>query len=265
MYEAHLNERKKDFDWLLLLATVALAVTGVLFIFSATEEAAQGQPLYRQPFFLQIVWIAVGLVAAAAVCLVDYGKLARWSRVVYWAAIASLAAVLVIGKVVHGGQRWISLGFARMQPSEFAKIAFIFLLADFLSRPVEELRQPKVFFAALGYTALPFRADFERAGHRVQRWFFFPSSLVMMFVAGVPNRFLGRLVGGASLVVVLVVAAVLLSPSHLERSSTPYQQKNMRCFLRDVKKRSDYNVRAGAHLGRFGRMAGKGLAAGDAA
>ena len=60
MYEAHLNERKKDFDWPLLLATGALAVTGVLFIFSATEEASQGQPLYRQTFFLQIIWLRRG-------------------------------------------------------------------------------------------------------------------------------------------------------------------------------------------------------------
>ena len=59
-------------------------------------------------------------------------------------------------KEIQGARRWINLGVVRIQPSEFAKIAFIFLMAEFLSRPVEELRQPRVFFKALGYTALPF-------------------------------------------------------------------------------------------------------------
>ena len=54
-------ERKRDFDWPLLLAAAALAVVGVLFIFSATEEASQDQPLYQQTFFLQIIWCAGGV------------------------------------------------------------------------------------------------------------------------------------------------------------------------------------------------------------
>lgn len=211
MYEAQLNERKRDFDWPLLLGTVALATTGVLFIYSATGEASQAQPLYRQMFFLQIVWFAVGVGAAAAVCLVDYGKLARWSRVVYWGAMASLGAVLAVGKVVQGGRRWISLGIFRIQPSEFAKIAFIFLLADFLSRPAEELRQPRVFIVALGYTALPF-ALILMEPDLGSALVFLTVCLAMMFVAGVPNRYLRRLAALGCPLGALLVAAILFAP-----------------------------------------------------
>jgi rod shape determining protein RodA len=214
MYEPQLNERKLDLDWPLLLAAWGLAVTGVLFIFSATGDASQGQPLYRQPFFLQIVWIAAGAGAAAAACLVDYRKLARWSQPVYWAAMASLAAVLAVGKIVNGGKRWISLGVIRIQPSEFAKIAFIFLMADFLSRPAEELRQPKVFFAALGYTALPFLLVMKEPdlGSALA---FLSVCLAMMFLAGVPNRFLRRLAACVVPVVALMVAAVVFAPEKI--------------------------------------------------
>ena len=197
MNEANLNQRSSHFDWPMLAAAAGLAVTGVFFILSATGEAPPGQPFYRQMYFLQIMWIAVGLGAAAAACRVDYGKLARWSRVGYWAAMAALAAVLAVGKVVHGGRRWISLGALNLQPSEFAKIAFIFLLADFLSRPVEELRQGRVFFTALGYTALPFVLILKEPDLG-SALVFLSVCLAMMFVAGVPNRLLGRLAGALS-------------------------------------------------------------------
>jgi rod shape determining protein RodA len=211
MYETNLNERKLDLDWALLLGTWGLAVTGVFFIYSATGEGSQAQPLYRQMFFLQIIWFVAGLGAAAAACLADYGKLARWSRPVYWAAIGSLVAVFVIGKVVQGGRRWISLGFLRIQPAEFAKIAFIFLMAEFLSRPVEELRRPRFFFAALGYTALPF-ALILMEPDLGSALVFLTVCLAMMFVAGVPNRFLRRLAGGAFPLAALLVAVVLFAP-----------------------------------------------------
>ena len=68
-------------------------------------------------------------------------------------------------------------------------------MANFLSRPMEELRTPAVFFKALAMTFLPFvlilkEPDFGSA------FVFLPVSLAMMFVAGVPNRWLARLVGG---------------------------------------------------------------------
>jgi len=229
MHPAHLNEQAKDFDWPLLLATGALGAAGVLFIFSATGEGAQAQPLYKQVFFLQIIWFGAGLGAAAAACLADYGKLARWSRVVYWGAMAALGAVLAVGKVVQGGKRWISLGFMNLQPSEFAKIAFIFLLADFLSRPVEELRQGRVFFAALGYTALPFVLIW-REPDLGSALVFLSVCLAMMYVAGVPNRFLGRLAACVIPAAGLMLAVILYGPDNVKLVK-PYQKVRLLSFF----------------------------------
>jgi rod shape determining protein RodA len=219
MVAASLNPKKGEFEWPLVLPALGLGVIGVLFIFSATAEASQGLPLYKQTFFLQIVWFAAGVGAAVALCLVDYGKLARWSAVAYWGMMIPLAGVLVLGVRVDGGKRWINLGAVKVQPSEFAKIAFIFLMAEFLSRPVEELRQSKVFFKALGYTALPFvliviEPDLGSGLVLLSVW------LAMMFVAGVPNRFLVRMAAwvcpliGAMLTVILLTAGKAPNPPH---------------------------------------------------
>jgi rod shape determining protein RodA len=257
MNEPWLNQRKGDFDWPLLVSAAALAVVGVLFIFSAAGEAPTQQAFYKQSFFLQIIWCAGGGVVAAAVCLVDYGKVARWSRVIYWGTIVSLAAVMLAGKVINGARRWVSLGGISLQPSEFAKIALIFLLADFLSRPVEELRQPRVFLTALAYTALPFalilgEPDIGSA------FVFLSIAVAMMFVAGVPNRFLGRLAGWVCPLVILLVAVIVFAPPKL-RIAESYQ-KVVRARLTSYfgLGEKSYNVRQALISVGSGGLFGKG-------
>jgi rod shape determining protein RodA len=80
-----------------------------------------------------------------------------------------------------------------------------------LSRPVEELRRPRVFFAALGYTALPFALILMEPdlGSALA---FLSVCLAMMFVAGVPNRFLRRLAAWACPLAALLLAVVLFAP-----------------------------------------------------
>ncbi|HXR06436.1 MAG TPA: rod shape-determining protein RodA [Candidatus Acidoferrum sp.] len=258
MNEAYLNQRKTDFDWPLLAAAAGLVAVGVFFIFSASGEASQDLALYRQKFFRQIIWCAAGAGAGAAVCLADYGKVARWSRVIYWGAIVSLVAVLVAGVVHKGGRRWISTGSFDLQPSEFAKIAFIFLMADFLSRPVEELRRPRVFFAALGYTALPFVLIW-REPDLGSALVFLSICLAMMFVAGVPNRFLGRLACWVGPMVILLVAAILFaSPS--VTIVKPFQKDRLRSFfgLSDKRDAANYNVNQSLIAVGSGGLLGKG-------
>ncbi len=258
MYEANLNERKSDLDWPLLAATAALAVVGVFFIFSASGAGAQELALYRQKFFRQIVWCLAGAGAAAAFCLVDYSKVARWSRVIYWGAIASLVAVLVMGVVHKGGQRWISAGSFDLQPSEFAKLAFIFLMAEYLSRPAEELRKPRVFFTALGYTALPFLLIWKEPDLG-SALVFLSICMAVMFVAGVPKRFLGWLAGLVGPLVILTVLAVLYASPRVTIVKS-YQKDRLRSFfgLSEKNDAANYNVNQSLIAVGSGGMFGKG-------
>ena len=77
-----------------------------------------------QIWLRQIIWYALGLGAAAAICLVDYHTLARWSFVAYWAMILCLVAVLIphIGQT-HGwgARRWIDLPFFQFQPQRICQ------------------------------------------------------------------------------------------------------------------------------------------------
>jgi rod shape determining protein RodA len=202
-------------DRLLLLALLALMTLGALFIYSAraVHESSALIAWHRQLHFRQIIWYGIGLASAALICLKDYRTIARWSLVLYWANILLLAAVLIpgIGAMRYGARRWIDLGFFQLQPSELAKLSVILVMAQFLSRPQDELRQPRTLLKALGLMALPFfmvlkEPDLGSALMIV------PPGLAMLYVAGVPVRFLKRLVGGGAFFALIFGLNILFAP-----------------------------------------------------
>jgi rod shape determining protein RodA len=216
MFEAILSERRARLDRLQVAAVFGLMLLGAAFVYSATmaNQSFSSMPWYNQSWVRQIVWYALGLGAAAALCFVEYHTLARWSFVVYWASILTLVAVLVpfIG-TTHGwgARRWIDLGPFQFQPSEFAKLAFVLAAAHFLSRPADELQQPAIFWKGIGLMVLPFVLIFKEPDLG-SALVLLPTGLAMMFVAGTPRKFLVRLVGGVGIIAALFLADVLFAP-----------------------------------------------------
>ncbi len=206
----------------------------------------------------QIIWYAVGFGAAIGFCAAEYGSIARWSALYYWGSIIVLVAIFAVGTMHHGGRRWITLGAFSLQPSEFAKIAFILWMASYLSRPREELRMAKVYFAVVGYTLLPFILILKEPDLG-SALVFLAMSLAMMFVAGVPKRMIAGFVGGIGLLAVLVVVAILYLPPKFHIVET-YQKNRVLTYLgRDKSKGgSSYNVEQAMIAVGSGGLTGKG-------
>lgn len=206
--------RKEELlDRWLWLAVVGLMAIGAAFIYSATASAdiANRLPWWRFRVVGQIVAYGLGLGLVALLCCVDYARLARWSLVAYWASMAALLAVPFFGVSRLGARRWIDIGPFQFQPSEFAKLAFLFALANYLSRPAAELATRGVFFRSIGMALLPFGLILKQPDLG-SALVFLPVTLVMLHVGGIPGRTLGRILGGAALAVGLLVADVVLAP-----------------------------------------------------
>ena len=230
-----LNEHHRRLDRLQLVALAGLMCIGVAFVFSATmaNQTASTLPWYDQSWVRQIVWYALGVSAGAALCLVDYHTLARWSFVAYVVTIFFLVIVLVphIGSMRFGARRWIDLGFFQFQPSEFAKLAFILAAAHFLSRPPEELRQPANFWKGIGLLLLPFMLILKEPDLG-SALVLLPTSLMMMLVAGTPRKYLLRLVGGVGLVAVLFLVDILfMPPGRWQVPMQDYQRNRLMVFF----------------------------------
>ena len=208
---------------------------GAAFMESATTVSPfeMENAWFAQIWFRQVIWYALGIGAAAAVCLVDYHTLARWSLVAYWAMILCLVAVLIpfIGQT-HGwgARRWIDLPFFQFQPSEFAKLTFILAGANFLSRPPDELKQSEVFWQGIGLMMLPFLLILKEPDLG-SALVLLPTGLVMMLVAGTPRQFLLRLVGGVGIVAVLFLADVLFAPPHWRVPMQDYQRQRLLVYF----------------------------------
>jgi rod shape determining protein RodA len=118
------------FDWTLFLLAVAFVSIGIATIYSAnynmTEDHAGGLPSR------QLVWFGLGIIAMLTALAFDYRYIDRLAYPFYGAMLLLLILVLFIGHSGGGSQRWINLGFFRLQPSEPAKLAIVLLMAKYL-------------------------------------------------------------------------------------------------------------------------------------
>ncbi len=232
MFDQDLQRHESRIDRLQIAALCGLMLLGTVFVYSATMvgESAATLVWYKQSWFRQAVWYGLGMGAATAVCCVDYHILARWAMVIYWSAILMLVLVLFFGTVRFGARRWFDLGFFSLQPSEFAKLAFILAQANYLSRPVEELRGLAAFWKSLGLMLLPFLLILKEPDLG-SALVFLPTGLAILFVAGIPRRYLLRLLGGAGLLGALFVGNVLFAPPNWQIKLEDYQRRRLLVYF----------------------------------
>lgn len=134
-------------DPLLLLTAIALIVFGIVAVYVAGTENQQANAMS------QAVGVVVGLAGAIPLALIDYRIWQRYLYYIYGAVVFMLLAVLLIGTVSGGAQRWITLGPIQIQPSEFAKLLVVVALAGYLVQ--KPIHQNKNFLKALGLLAIP--------------------------------------------------------------------------------------------------------------
>lgn len=117
-------------DWPLLFITLLLCGVGLLNAFSGTRVHGE---LASVLFAKQALWIAMGLVLFFVVYYIGDGVIEETTMTFAYIVLFMLVVVLVMGKIAGGAQRWISMGGFNFQPSEFAKIGVILVLARYYS------------------------------------------------------------------------------------------------------------------------------------
>ncbi len=118
-----------NFEWPVIMISMVLSGIGLCLIYSATAPLGEAGRVY---VIRQVTWCSLGLVAAAVLLIFDYELLDNWALRIYIIIIVALIAVWMMGKVTAGSKRWMHMGLMRFQPSEFAKLAVIIILAKYL-------------------------------------------------------------------------------------------------------------------------------------
>lgn len=137
----HFGEEHRS-DWISPMCIALLGIIGAFFIYSAQKYLGGGA------WKMQIVWIFVGGTAYTVTSLINYKFYLENAHIFYWFCVALLsplalqAIMLDVGldfqlpliQTRHGSTRWIDFGPASIQPSEFAKIGTLMMVASLLAR-----------------------------------------------------------------------------------------------------------------------------------
>lgn len=122
-------------DFLMLGCTFALALLGVVMVYSATRGSLLQQGLSTRYYLeRQAMWVVIGAVIMVAVAAVDYRHYREWGYAVYGLILLSLVGVFAVGRSAFGAERWYQLGPLQLQPSEFAALGLIIAIATYCSR-----------------------------------------------------------------------------------------------------------------------------------
>ena len=139
-----------------LLYMLLLSGIGILAIWSATNQD-------RSMTGKQIMGIAVGLVLAVALSLIDYHKLLSLSTLIYGGCIVLLAAVLIMGKSRGIATRWLVLPvIGQIQPAEFVKIGLVLFFSWYFQKYQERINQLPVLGMGALLFAVPAVLIFEQ-------------------------------------------------------------------------------------------------------
>lgn len=145
----------REFNFFLLFCVLALLTIGIISVYSATLNAmAYGTPL-SVLFPRHIMNILIGLGIMGTVMFLDYRLLSGLARPFYLGTIIVLAVVLTIGKISEGAQSWIEIGTRTFQPSEFAKLVTIIVLAAYWAHFQDKRDRWMVQIGSLALVGIP--------------------------------------------------------------------------------------------------------------
>src|SRR6201997_3585344 len=203
-------------NWLLLLTMLALAIFGVVAIYSATSSRSYA---YAADFWRkQANWVVVGVFAFMVTSLIHY-RWIRWGALpMYLAGIGFLILTKFIGTKVYGARSWLSIAGINFQPAQLAVIAGIMVLSLFLSqfRQMHPMLRLTLCGAIVGAPCLLILMQPDLG--EVIIWA--PVLLALLFVGGVPLRYL----------ICVILIAVAFIPIAINFGLKPYQQQRITAF-----------------------------------
>jgi rod shape determining protein RodA len=184
----------RSLDPVLLLVSLTLSACGVLAVYVAGTEAQQ---VYATN---QALGFVLGIAGAIPLALIDYRHWQRYLRLIYGLVLLILLLVLVLGATAGGAQRWVDIGPVQVQPSEFAKLGMVIVLAGYFAE--RAIGEHTIFLKALGILVVPAVLVFMQPDLGTAL-VFGTVFIAMAYIAG------ARLIQLAGLVVAGVVGAVL--------------------------------------------------------
>ncbi|MCP4481976.1 MAG: putative lipid II flippase FtsW [bacterium] len=209
-------------ELILFCSVLFILFFSAIMIFSASNITASYR--FGDPFFFlkrQLIWSFLGLMMLFTGYFLSYKKWQNFSLLFMLISLLLLILVLIpsIGHSVGGARRWLRFGGVGIQPSELAKVAFIFYTADWLDRKHQVMNKnffvflPKIFLLMLTVCLIYLEPDLGTTVIIIAIVF------SMYFIAGVSKKY------------IFIFWGLVLSFFAYALLSTPYRLKRVLSFL----------------------------------
>ncbi|MTW20253.1 rod shape-determining protein RodA [Allochromatium palmeri] len=187
--------RRLRIDAPLMTGLLALCGFGLVVLYSAGDQELA--TIERQ-----LVRLGLAFTFMLAIAQVPSSQFKRWSLGLYTLGVLMLVAVLLVGDVGKGAQRWLDFGVVRFQPSELLKLAVPMTVAWVLAlRPLPP-RLPGVLLAAI-LTMIPVGLIAKQPDLGTSL-LVVSSGIMVLFIAGLSWRMITGLIAIAAAVAPLV-------------------------------------------------------------
>ena len=203
-----------------VFSIVALLVLGVVMLLSTSVFIADRADIYHD-VHRQIVWLVLGIIVCALTSSIDYHF---WNRSKWaWFSVSLFLLILCFvppfAQPANGSSRWIGLSnfgfdFARIQPSELAKISVIFVLAGWCSKYKDRISEVRFGFmypaliVLIPVSLIGFETDMGTAALLTC------ASLIILLVGGGNIRFF---LGSGICSLIVLGFAVFMNSNRLQR------------------------------------------------
>lgn len=249
------SDPRRNIDWVLMLATFGTAVFGLFAIFSSSRPYLLAND--RDPFGFterQVVFLIAGAVGMAAVMSIDYGEIKERSGALYLGTIVALVAVMVVGTgpAGSGANAWFDLGPVLIQPSEFAKVTVLILVAGYLAEERSGELSYHRFIIGLMLVGVPLglimlQPDFGTASVLIAL------AMGMLLVAGASMRYILFISILAAATVGALIASDFVREYQVDRLTAFTVQNTEDPLLKDLVQQVKWSKRAIATGGLTGR------------
>jgi len=220
----------RHFDFWLLGSVAFLTVFGVTMISSAI--AGNIELVEANTVIKQIIFALTGFVILAITAMIDYRYWGVVSSFLYLVMVGALVVLFIFGDALFGSSRWFSVGPILIQPSEFAKIIIILILANFFSQNIDNIKKPMTVLRSVVVTFfivvwIILQPDLSTSIVILVLWF------ALLWASGLDIKLL-LIAGGASIGVLGIGLPLMLlnyDPENTTGLIKPYQLERVINFI----------------------------------
>lgn len=253
----------RHFDFWLLGAVALLTIFGITMIRSAIAGNIELADFDQR----QLIFVAIGFAAVILITIIDYRMWKAANNILYLGTAGLLILLNLFGEGLFGSARWFRVGPILIQPSEFAKIVIILIMADFFSRyqtKAHNLRWVmRSFLLTMGIVIwIMLQPDLSTSIVIFVIWF------ALLWVSGIKIKQL-LTAGGMSLIAIAIILPIMVinyNPTDESGLIKPYQVERILNFVfpdPEATHGANYNVQQALISIGSGGLTGQGYGSGS--